>query len=708
MVQQNRPNPKGMSQDLDQSRLYAIGQGYSHNPVAAMATPVDETVGYDVKDWAGVHVCFYGEAATCANTVVRMRTWRYYHNPRQDVTSAIFEGRWIMDNEILVPLDPLAAGVGLTAHHVFDTRDAEKMYWQFIRVEGGAVPDEIFWQPYGLIRKDEPHVIAAADIVNPIVNADVEVAGIIGGEESIYANHRGDFDVIWVTNTTLRISGLEGWTPETGNFVRVGIINAAVPNGVMKEYTRGIDLAVSYAPATGILTIPAGWVNSIDDQIFIWLEGPPKAFDRLQDAKRATVTNPDALHNAEDGVIFDGTVSGPEDEEATNYFYVPFNMAQDGYHQFTARVSITQTGGENAPPVYVALYATDDIDPNDADCNWYDVTQLCLNIAPFDTTLTIMPVSGVHWRRMRWRFAASTIPDGEQGWYVGAATIAIRMSRTTYDEAQNVDFVSQQLLRDIITALASSGKVALPTSYENIIDGTATDGGTGNTITCAGFPFTVADTNCKVRWVLQHLAAGGLTYLYVDGAGGCRISSAANTITVTVNGVAPVPNFDPTDTFSVGIRYQDKGYTAASNSFRSEEINPLNDKYVRENLVDAAVNVTAGTYYPSSAGIEMAGYKDCSIEFQFTAANNGTVTMTVEATNAADPLATADWVDITQACYSGNTNSYGNASYATAVNGSLKDILFLDELNVRAVRVLIVVAVGNSTLVQIDVRRKSL
>lgn len=136
-------------------------------------------------------------------------------------------------------------------------------------------------------------------------------------------------------------------------------------------------------------------------------------------------------------------------------------------------------------------------------------------------------------------------------------------------------------------------------------------------------------------------------------------------------------------------------YTWSTNSNRVEEIDPLSQQYVEEELVDST-NVGSGTwYYPGSTGMAMGGYKDFCVHGMI----GGGVTATIEATCGSDP---ADFLDISKAGYELTTNTTGN--------GSFEDTNFIwdfENLNVQRVRVVI----NNSDAtnnVQLNVRRKAL
>lgn len=138
--------------------------------------------------------------------------------------------------------------------------------------------------------------------------------------------------------------------------------------------------------------------------------------------------------------------------------------------------------------------------------------------------------------------------------------------------------------------LAASGAASqLPITHWSSVDGTVTY--TSNiTLTCAGFPFTVEDATCTVAYILYKPLAGVWTRL-INGTGGVSITSAANVITVAGAGTP----FAATDIYVIGLSYQQKGFIAANNALRSEQINDSQLKYGFDYL--SVTNMTSGTYY---------------------------------------------------------------------------------------------------------------
>jgi hypothetical protein len=183
------------------------------------------------------------------------------------------------------------------------------------------------------------------------------------------------------------------------------------------------------------------------------------------------------------------------------------------------------------------------------------------------------------------------------------------------------------------------------------IDGSATYGGTSTTITCSGLPFTVLDGTCVISFILYMPNGGQWQRPLVNGVGGVSLKAlAANTITVTGGGTP----FAASDTYCIGFVYQQKAYTAATNSMRTEEINPLNMQYLSE--VNTASAQPDGTYYYY---YDMAGFQYIDFQIEDTI-GTGLNTYTLWATLQDDGTAAASctYQDVT-------TKLTGSASYIT-------------------------------------------
>jgi len=138
------------------------------------------------------------------------------------------------------------------------------------------------------------------------------------------------------------------------------------------------------------------------------------------------------------------------------------------------------------------------------------------------------------------------------------------------------------------------------------------------------------------------------------------------------------------------------GYTWASTSNRTEEVNPLSEQYIEEEETDTTGVSAATNYYPSSTGLSMGGSKNLSIGFVVS----GTVVMTVEATN--DDASSPDWIDITRAGTELSQFSTDNVNFQ-----GRGGILQYTSLNVKKVRIKSITADTNNA-VQYHIRKTAL
>lgn len=139
------------------------------------------------------------------------------------------------------------------------------------------------------------------------------------------------------------------------------------------------------------------------------------------------------------------------------------------------------------------------------------------------------------------------------------------------------------------------------------------------------------------------------------------------------------------------------GYNWADDALRGEEVDPLNEQPVIDEIVNLqAVAADPGaSYAPSADGMLMFGYKDFSISFHLVggigaAAANRTVTVTVECTDDIEvPAGVANrrWIDISQSGYNCRTNALGAASWTCTGNVIVEEKIDWDELNTKRVRI---------------------
>jgi len=227
----------------------------------------------------------------------------------------------------------------------------------------------------------------------------------------------------------------------------------------------------------------------------------------------------------------------------------------------------------------------------------------------------------------------------------------------------------------------------LNVTHRSPVDGTVAYTST-TTITCSSFPFTVADANCSVAYILYRPTGGQWQSPIINGQGGVSITSAANVITVAGYGTP----FASADAYIVGIEEQDKGYTVATTSHRSEEVDPLSSQYISASLVDTT-NVSAAThYYPSATGGTMDGYQDQSLTGKFIDAD-GTLTLTLEVTNDEDT--SGDW----NGAYFYDNELNATVNSKTVTNGTELFTLSANNNNFRRFRWVVIASGATNTVI---------
>lgn len=119
------------------------------------------------------------------------------------------------------------------------------------------------------------------------------------------------------------------------------------------------------------------------------------------------------------------------------------------------------------------------------------------------------------------------------------------------------------------------------------------------------------------------------------------------------------------------------GYDWATQSNRVTESDPVDEHYVREELVDTT-NLSADTYYyPSSTGRTLGNFNNVTIHGETT----GGVTVTVEA--KIDD--STDWLDITKAGYRIDANTTNITSLIDQSFGLAFDKLHMGEVRIKSV-----------------------
>ena len=173
MGKRTRANPKGLSRTISMASATKIGRGVLRNANSgwAMTVPViaanQKMWGNDVKDWSGIHVTFTSDQAAYSKlepAYTRVRVWRFFNTLPMEMGDGRLQGGWIQGEDRVIPITGPAMAPEYSQHHVFDTRNADKMYLQLVdtHVTGtdpSAFGDLVSWiqiQMWGYTRKDEP------------------------------------------------------------------------------------------------------------------------------------------------------------------------------------------------------------------------------------------------------------------------------------------------------------------------------------------------------------------------------------------------------------------------------------------------------------------------------------------------------------------------------------------------------------------------
>lgn len=143
------------------------------------------------------------------------------------------------------------------------------------------------------------------------------------------------------------------------------------------------------------------------------------------------------------------------------------------------------------------------------------------------------------------------------------------------------------------------------------------------------------------------------------------------------------------------------GFDWTTETIAVAESDPLDQRYLNENILDDT-NISATThYYPSATGETMDGYADLSLTGKLIDAD-GTLTLTLECTNDEDTSG-GDWVSVY--FYDDKNNATVNSQ--TVTNGTLTMAISANNNNFRYFR-WAVVASGATNTVILKQRRKAL
>jgi hypothetical protein len=220
----------------------------------------------------------------------------------------------------------------------------------------------------------------------------------------------------------------------------------------------------------------------------------------------------------------------------------------------------------------------------------------------------------------------------------------------------------------------------------------------GTTLTVTGAPFDIDDTINYVGSIIVKNAAGIVTK-YVNGVAGVSINAASNVITISGT-TLPLPFINTDTVYRVTVLGQEKAYDPSTDTEKVTEQSPLSEKYVQDSIVDATNTAAATTYFPSSTGMSMDGFKDMSITGIFT--STGILTFTVEVTNDEDTT-NANWIQI----YAFDTKNNAAVNSLAINNATATFAWDFDDFNYSNFRLKVVDASSTNTYI-VKMRRKAL
>ena len=296
-----RENPFGARDYNAPSNTTRVGNGFRFT--AAATDPRDETDGVPVQDWASIHVTFYADSATYTDLVGVFRPWRWYSKQidGQSGLSGVEVGRWIPDFQITVALDPARIDGVTSSHLVWDTRDAEKVYFQLLDVldsdgASGKVPDFVYAQVFGYGNHNDP---IAVSVSTPSAGSTAAApapapSGVGGGLASVNATHWSPADGI-VTYSFATGLDCTGWPfmVDDDNCSTLGLI-VVNGSGIVTEYVNGVG-GISLEAHNNLVQISgagaAPFANT-DIAYYLYVVYQEKAYDDTSDSLRTQEVEP--------------------------------------------------------------------------------------------------------------------------------------------------------------------------------------------------------------------------------------------------------------------------------------------------------------------------------------------------------------------------------------------------------------------------------
>lgn len=295
MGKRSRANPKGLNRSIDQASATKIGGGVEllgSDGSYLMKNPIYSThqnVGYDVKDWSGVHVTVVPKRNpnNAESEWIKVVANRFYPSHPSRIDDGRPVGRWVQGSIQTFGLNPKAIAAGHSAHHVYDTRNASRMYFQIVETSDDletAIP-WLHMQVWGYVHKSDSQGITISDSGDggggkALALAKASASDLLAHEDYTYSNVRGDFSVVRASDTTLELHNL----PIPLNAIQIiAVGKKAVGATAYEIQRRGIDLELLFNPWTMVITM-SNMTFVATDEIMVWVEGPSKTVDLLNQA----------------------------------------------------------------------------------------------------------------------------------------------------------------------------------------------------------------------------------------------------------------------------------------------------------------------------------------------------------------------------------------------------------------------------------------
>jgi len=290
-----RDNPFSGRDYNSPSNMTRIGNSLRFTAIAN--DPDDNADGVPTQDWKSIHVIFYGDPVTSVNMVARFRPWRWYAKQVDGHAgvSGVEVGWWIPDFQVTVAVDPATVTAAITSHLAWPTRDAEKMYFQFIGVFdattglAAVMPLYVSAQIFGDAHQDDPVCTSVSSIAGGGGAIPAPIPAQMPFMAATPATHWSPADGAVVFNNAVSLNALAGWpfVVDDTNCAILGLIVRKATNAVV-EYVNGHN-GITLTATAGVVTIAgagaAPFANT-DLDWYLYVVYQEKAYTEATDSLR--------------------------------------------------------------------------------------------------------------------------------------------------------------------------------------------------------------------------------------------------------------------------------------------------------------------------------------------------------------------------------------------------------------------------------------